>query len=377
MAIRKNPDQVGRGNEDSPIEFDITAQVEIFTFDLSTGTIPAGSIVSLTIPVPGDSGFLVRMGRTVSPTDGDIMLTQGTDSNTDFATAIATALAADDNFSSSTASSGTVVTIQLETVAPVTPPSLTFAPTEFALAVTQSGRAAFMDEFTQYVFPGPFTNIVPVGDPLQGIAKAAMLYAEFFNAYILIDISGAQADVNTRFRNLYDGLRADLSTAFPNNLIPQTRTDGDRKIEIKGSRRDSNGFVGRFGQDLSNTFTNEIADYSLRQLILRVYDASMDIFSDLSGASTFVSARTLVIDALVEFNVEFGELQRSFGDNAILYENTVIKGSSDHGLLLYSDQLADIINEVAFPNAGIGDWTDWRNALATAASTRNKLLLKN
>ena len=140
--------------------------------------------------------------------------------------------------------------------------------------------------------------------------------------------------------------------------------------------------VGRGKNDLNFVFINETADYSLRQLVVRIFDAVQDVAAFIADASpglegaNFTTLKTLLGEVLREFSIEIGELERAIGRAGILYENTIVNNSSDQGLLLYSDELADaadVLGTVA------GDINAWGANIATAfpVSRRNRVLLKN
>ena len=386
MAVRKSSDRVGRGNEDTEFAESIPsrqATVNLRIPNSAAQSLPfAGglnAIVTFTEPGTTDTFTLIIQQGTGGTDDlkANINGLTGNAFRNEVARAInddtenrMTAVATDNSGFIAVTFNVADVTEEPTATATVASGIETFIINSFV-----NGNPAEDIVEERYVRNGPFTNMIPNKDPLQGLAKAAMIYSDFINT-----ISNIGNAFDTPLNAAIAQLGADLEAAFPNNLLPVTRTNGTYKIEIEGSRRDSNGFVGRGKEDLTNVFVNDIGDYGLRQLIIRIFDAVQDLFLGFEDLSTWPAIRSLAQAALRDFEVEIGEVERAIGRDAFVYSNTVVNGSGDQGLLLYSDQLAEssnsfVTDSVATPISSIPRL----NTVASDALSGRQgvLLLKN
>ena len=372
MAIRKSSDDVGRGNETEAISVDIaagSATIE-FTFpDNFTLDNNMTSEVLITLPqVSGpDLTIAIVNDRVVTPTP-TVTVLNGARNGSGAADNTAIVINANSNFTASF--SGSKVTINnaaegliLSDITLVNT-AITNPPTDQS---TDRGVAGVMLEADSFSFNGPFTNINPEGDPLQAFARMAVILNRFVSG-----IAGSESDAV--IVTTFSSLKSELESAFPQSF-PSEGINRDAsalgKIALRGTRRDSEGLVGRGKRTISDTFVNAVSDYGLRQIILRIYDSATELFLLLADtAATAAAISTFAKNEIRDLNIDFGELEAALGSQvAQVYENTIVDRSSDQGLLLYSDSLA--LRAVRFTG------TPSRGTIATAVVGTQRLRLKN
>ena len=390
MAIRKPSNEIGRGNQDPDVTVSIPPNPAGFTFEVpSTWTLNnATSLLRFTVPQPGTAADItIDVVNDRTDSGGDIIIANGARIGAGSASNIANVLEANSNFTASVSSTNTrLVTVTNATGGIIPLAELIATPTNITgLDQTQADAALGKNQGTApssieepvFKFNGPFTNIAPNKAPIQGMARVAMAWHDW-----LLAINAATTSDNLNSAN--SALRTSLAALVPTNAGIPTRTGSAlRKIAIRGSRRDSNGMVGRGKNDLNFVFINETADYSLRQLVVRIFDAVQDIATflvdigaGLGVPANFTNLKTLLGEVLREFSIEIGELERAIGRAGILYENTIVNNSSDQGLLLYSDELADAAEDLTTLAGNIQAWgVDVGTSFPV--SRRNRLLLKN
>ena len=363
---------IGRGNElGTPIETLVGPVVALFTLSIDVTGWPAGGVLVITVPQPDESNLVIKVARTnFAPSGGDINIsTTNTATAAALATAINSAIASNPTLFTSTyvAMADTIIISNVTTGSILKDPSLgseSFTVTGQTISDVFRGSEGLTRELTAYRFVSPFSDGLPSGDSLQGMARIAMLLESFLQ-------SVSQATTDANLVTATTTLRTALLATFPQNFSSSGITrDSDfaGTIALKGSRRKSDGSVGRGKRSIKNIFVNTIADYSLKQLIIRIYDSATDIFSDIAEEGPVADVASRASGELREFDVEFEELRRALGMTSEIYENTIVDLSSDQGMLIYSDELA----QAAVRFSG-GD----RDALNNALSGIDKLKLRN
>ena len=373
MAIRKPFDDVGRGNETgistvavpgepSTIIFDVPTDLSIGTNDtLDRLDIGIRAFDSTTI-------YQIQITNTRSLGSATVVVPIGTSVGAAAAVIIARAVNANNNLVAS--NNGAEVTIS-NAVAGLVASSPTITPEGTVTnppSIKDSDRGADPTtlEVDSYSFSGPFTNANPSGDPIQGLTRMAMLFNEF-----IFNIGNGQTFVS--HVSATESLKTKLIAAFPQNFASDgiTRTSAQLgKIALKGSRRDSNGLVGRGKRNINSVFVNETADFGLRQIVLRIFDSVTELFIRIAEpTSTPIPIAAFARNEMRNLSVDFGELERALGSlTPKPYENTIVDLSSDQGLLIYSDDLSSKI--VNFSGTSPGD-------LRTALTDAIRLKLRN
>ena len=384
-------DEVGRGNQDPQLSESIPAVSTSFTInfasDLVNTDFPTAGATSFKFSIPIVSGDTDTF-TTIEVHNGGTATTGNRSANVSTDTtlsAIILKVRAAIIFSGGTDSipsnydctvNGDSLNVSLRSAGVSVAPSITTDITagDVTISDIDLGHDAEAIVEPQYRFEGPFSNIIPVSDPLQGLATVANLYSDFLKEF---SNAADDAALATSFSNLNSA----LDTMFPRNFTSNgilRDASAVGKIAIKGTRRDSLGFVGRGRRSISDTFVNDTANRSVRQLILRVYDGIRDLFNVVSGVDgtiSFASAKVFANRIEDDFNIEMGELSRVLGGSLGLYENTIVDRSGDQGLLIYSDILKDIIS----PTTAITTYALFQSSAATERTAGNlqRLRLKN
>ena len=381
-------EDAGRGNQDENITVAIAAVPAGFTFEVPTTWTfnSTTSQLNITIPQPSGSDLTIAVvnDRTATGTP-TVTVANGTRTGDGAAANMALGINGNSNFSAS--SSGRVVTVRNASGGLVT----TFG--NFAISTTSitgltdaqaltaftpfDGANASSFEETVFHFTGPFTNINPNKDALQGLSIVARTIDTFLSGYS----TSTEAGIN----GLLDAFKSRLDTAFPaSSELPGVSSNVSNqlgKITLLGSKRPPSGLLGRDAKTINNIFVNDAADFGLRQLTLRIYDSLIDTLNFIEESSVFADSQTEVVKLLREFDVDFGELERALGRNSatdtrseIPYDNTIVNGSGDQGMLVYADQIADIIASLSA--ATTTDYATFRTAVI-AITSKERLLLKN
>ena len=373
--VGKTVFDIGRGNElGTPIETLVGPTVASFTLStaFTANNWSNGGVLIVTVPQPDESNLVIEISRSAAiPSGGDINIAAGLNqSGAQIAASINLAIGSNANLFTSTyvADADTLVISNVTTGSILKDPSLStavFTVTGPSISDIFRGSEGITRELTAYKFVSPFSDGLPSGDSLQGMARIAMLLESFLQS-----VSNATTDAN--LISATSTLRTALLATFPQNFSSSGITrDSDfaGTIALKGSRRKSDGSVGRGKRSIKNIFVNTIADYSLKQLIIRIYDSATDIFSDIAEEGPVADVASRASGELREFDVEFEELRRALGMTDEIYENTIVDLSSDQGMLIYSDELAQAA--VRFSPGGN------RVALNNALSGIDKLKLRN
>ena len=372
MAIRKPFDDVGRGNETAISTVAVPGEPSTIIFDVPTdlviGTALTDEVIVRMRPVGATIPLVIQITRTRTLGSAAVVVAIGTNAGADAAVIIARAVNANTNFIAS--NNGAEVTISnavaglvgaspiLETGGTVTnPPSI---------KDSDLGSDPTSVEVDSYSFSGPFTNANPSGDPIQGLTRMGMLFNQFI--FNVGDVVSEAGQISAAAK-----LRTSLIAAFPQSFASDgiTRTSAQSgKIALKGSRRDSNGLVGRGKRNINSIFVNETADFGLRQIVLRIFDSVTELFILIAeGTSSAAAVAAFARNEMRNLSVDFGELERALGSlTPRPYENTIVDLSSDQGLLIYSDDLSSKI--VNFSGTLIGD-------LRTALDGAIRLKLRN
>ena len=383
MAIRKPSNEIGRGNQDPTTSVHIPGiGVSAIIGITDSAAIATDAEIVLTFPQPGGGTITIGIGAFSNSGTSDIEVLNGARTGIGSAQNMASAINSSSFGLTATdraVTGGAVVDITNDSggIAGVVTRAVTGTVTSFTINSQTVGVNPSSIEEPVFNFNGPFTNIAPNKAPIQGMARVAMAWHDW-----LLAINAATTGAGLLAANI--ALRTSLAALVPTNAgIPARTGSALRKIAIRGSRRDSNGMVGRGKNDLSFVFINETADYSLRQLVVRIFDAVQDVVAFIVDVSpgldgtNFTNLKTLLGEVLREFSIEIGELERAIGRAGTLYENTIVNNSSDQGLLLYSDELADAADVLTdTPTPDINGWgVDVESAFPV--SRRNRVLLKN
>ena len=383
MAIRKPSNEIGRGNQDPTTSVHIPGiGVSAIIGITDSAAIETDAEIVLTFPQPGGGTITIGIGAFSNSGTSDIEVLNGARTGIGSAQNMASAINSSSFGLTATdraVTGGAVVDITNDSggIAGVVTRAVTGTVTSFTINSQTVGVNPSSIEEPVFNFNGPFTNIAPNKAPIQGMARVAMAWHDW-----LLAINAATTGAGLLAANI--ALRTSLAALVPTNAgIPARTGSALRKIAIRGSRRDSNGMVGRGKNDLSFVFINETADYSLRQLVVRIFDAVQDVVAFIVDVSpgldgtNFTNLKTLLGEVLREFSIEIGELERAIGRAGTLYENTIVNNSSDQGLLLYSDELADAADVLTdTPTPDINGWgVDVESAFPV--SRRNRVLLKN
>ena len=191
----------------------------------------------------------------------------------------------------------------------------------------------------EYEFNGPFHNVIPEGDPLQGMILQVQNLIAFFDDVHDANTSAAIVAAANVFKDANDLL-------FPANIIPDHPLG---KIPVRGSRKDSNNLVGRGKSRLS--YTNQVSNYGTRQLLIRRLDEFFDLLRHITIPANLSLNNIKAFAAELDdsFSLAFGNLRRAQGPDRgpRIYENTIVEGSADQGLLVYCDRMVDLITAFA------------------------------
>ena len=154
-----------------------------------------------------------------------------------------------------------------------TTPIIDTTPAASTLSISNfvAGKAEVNIEEPEFLNNGPFINIIAPGDPLQGITKQIRRAITFIQA---VEDAADIAAIKTAVDAFISGNNSD----FPANIDGVVRPSSALGlIPVKG-RKNLNGLAGRgLGRDkpLDYSWTNEIANDSIRQLIIRRADNSV------------------------------------------------------------------------------------------------------
>ena len=369
MAATQSPTETGRGTIVGEGIASAPATAPSITFTVPDNiAITAGSgIILIVVPV-GGSGSSRTIGITNNfDPSGSTNVQIGTETGATAAATIATGVNSNASFVAS--NNGAVVTIA----------GVATGVTTAAFTITNTGITNPLTDIIEFLgsdpvnlilpdfsFEGPFTDINPEGDPLQGFTRMAIIFNTFMSSLSTVTNN---TGIITAFTTLKDSLESGFPQSFASEgIIRDASALG--KITLRGTRRDPNGLIGRGRRDIRYPFTNVVSDFGLRQVILRIFDSVADLFLLLSDSS--LSAATVASDAtaaLQRLDVDFLEIEEAMGDmGPQVYENTIVSASSDQGFLIYSDELA------LRPVRLVGST---RVAIATATAGIEKLRLKN
>ena len=376
-------DEVGRGNQDLDNQIRISPIAAKADLTIAgTITFTGDDVVTITFPDPSGTDLTIGIGVGTRPTGVTIGIASGSRTGSVAANNIVDGINVSSSFVAT--QEGAVVHIALANAGVTsTAPTIGLSPgtiVGFALSNPAIGVAGVEIDETEYVFNGPFANIIAPLDPLQGLAtQARLITTRFLNTLTTatittgaelasaVALAGTRWDdvnkVNNPFNIAVDGIFRAVSE--------------DGKIAIKGTRKDSSGNVGRGIHGRDFVYTNEIANNSVRQIILRRFDNIFDLLEVIAGftAGAITPAEVNLFNSFVSginknFQIEEGELDAVLGKPGRAFENTVVDRSADQGLLVISDALVASIRALR----GI---TEGTLISVTAGIDKRKLLLKN
>ena len=287
MAIRKPSNEIGRGNQDPNTTIPIPGiGISAIIGITDSAAIATTAEVILTFPQPGGGTITIGIGAFSNSGTSDIEVLNGARTGIGSAQNMASAINSSSFGLTATdraVTGGAVVDITNDAggIAGVVTRVVTGTGTVTSFTINSQtvGVDASSIEEPLFRFNGPFTNIAPNKTPIQGMARVAMAWHDW-----LLAINAATNGPGLFAANV--ALGTSLAALVPTNAgIPARTGSALRKIAIRGSRRDSNGMVGRGKNDLSFVFINETADYSLRQLVVRIFDAVQDVVAFIADVS--------------------------------------------------------------------------------------------
>ena len=370
MALKKPFDEVGRGNIDRQNSFVGAATGSSFLLRIASGSDSGSAFATpttITVPIVGGSAT-IEIAQTITGTPTIEVEVLPGDSGSAVRAKVVTALNGVAPFDAVTNVAGRAgIHIKLADAGLTTLPTIS-QPSANSNEIPSSGFVPGRDGINfdepSYIFDGPFENVIPTNDPLQGMLKQVRIVKNFFDTVVAettISVAGIRTAA-IAFKTANDA-------AFPGNEEGISGETG--KITIKGYRRDLVRH-GRGTTTIADVFSNEVADYSIRQLMLRLMDNTSDFIEFLSSTPTAAEIKTFLGNFDESFDIAFGELDRAVGADFIAYDNTLVRGSSDQGFLHYLDEIVDNIESIASQDATTPTFA----GLITDA-TVDKLLLRN
>ena len=347
-------DEVGRGNQDEPNRIRIEAVGT--SFNVGVGTIAftaVGDVRRITIPQPnGAASITIDIGQNIAPTTGTINIASGARNGEPAAQNIENIINTDQGIPLTATSSGTasaaILTIKNDNGGITGTPSeanQVGTVTGFTTGTIKPGANGVEVDEVEYIFNGPFANVIPVKSPLQGLARVAFNINQdlirTLDSQPTSDDATILSALELAVTRYTDAARAANPQNIPEDGIFRSSSENG-KIAIKGTRRDSDGEVGRGRHGRDFTYTNETADRSVRQIILRRIDSFFDLISIIIDPAENAAAITSFIEGINrEIQLDAPELERALGELGIGYENTIVDRSSDQGMLVFSDIIRD------------------------------------
>ena len=211
-----------------------------------------------------------------------------------------------------------------------------------------NGLAASFVEAT-YVNNGPFTNVIPSKDPLQGMLRQIDEMLEYLRGVRDATTPTTLAGLRTRAGTF----KTSNDAAFPASVDGVVRAAAALgKIPIRG-RKNLAGLSGR-GRRLKSSYTDEIGNDSIRQEILRKLDILSDFADIILADASIVGIRTSLGNLDLDVNLTAMDAIRAAGPVNVAYTDTVVNGSSDQGILRKLDIFVDIFNGFAGLTAANG-----------------------